>query len=411
MAVVKNFWLRDNTQKLGGAVIYQVKGQTLMRQLAPAVSNPRTDAQMSTRVRLANLVAFYRASAGWMKGAFETKAANQSDYNAFVSANAANNDVWLTKSQVDGGNAIVAPYVIARGSLGEITQTAAADGIYSNLYMGATTISSTISVAEFTAALLNNNNGLQEGDQLSIVQYIQNTSTDGNYTIVCRAYEVILSLSNTELLGTYLPVELLTVGSDTNSPLGVLTSSFTGGVAFILSRTQSGRILVSSSTLTLTYNNAVYALMTTTTQKSNAIASYGSNTTVFLDSAAAAAANTSVGTGITILSMIINGSARAQGDEIPTTYTEGQQIIVVLSGAVQYNEDATLEIGRSQADVSVTATAVASGVQTGNTITFTVDATATINVQTGVTIDAYVDLDTAQGNNITAVFTMDGGLG
>lgn len=411
MAVVKNFWLKDNTQKLGGAVIYQVKGQTLMRQLAPAVSNPRTDAQMSTRVRLANLVAFYRASARWMKGAFETKAANQSDYNAFVSANAANNDVWLTKSQVDGGNAIVAPYVIARGSLGEITQTSAEDGIYSNLYMGATTISSTMSVAEFTAALLDNNNGLQEGDQLSIVQYIQNTSTDGNYTIVCRAYEVILSLSNTELLGTYLPVELLTVGSDTNSPLGVLTSSFTGGVAFILSRTQSGRILVSSSTLTLTYNNAVYALMTTTTQKSNAIASYGSNTTVFLDSAAAAPANTAVGTGLTILSMIINGSAHAQGDEIPTTYTEGQQIIVVLSGAVQYNEDATLEIGRSQADVSVTATAVASGVQTGNTITFTVDATATINVPTGNTIDAYVGLDTAQGNNITAVFTMDGGLG
>lgn len=411
MAVVNNFWLRDNKQKLGGAVIYQAKGQTLMRQLAPSISNPRTDAQMEQRVKLANLVAFYRASAKWMRGAFETKPANQSDYNAFVSANAANNNVWLTKPQVDAGNAVVAPYIISRGSLGEVKQVVTAEGIYSNLYLGNITISSSLSVAEFTAALLNNNNGLQEGDQLSVIQYIQNTSTDGNYTIVCRAYEVILSLSSTELLGEYLPVEILAVGSETTAPLGILTSTFTGGAAFIISRTQGGKILVSSSSVSLTYNNAIYELMTTTTQKSSAISSYGTNTTVFLDSNAAGAANSNVGTGVSVLAMIINGRTYSQGDSIPTSYTEGQQIIVILSTSVTYSDGGVLAIGPSASNTPVTATPTAEEVTTSNTITFAVDSAESIPVDINTTIPAYVELDTGQGDTITAAFQFDGGLG
>lgn len=338
MAVVKNFWLRDNTQKLGGAVIYQSKGQTLMRQLAPSISNPRTDAQMEQRVKLANLVAFYRASASWMRGAFETKPTNQSDYNAFVSANAASNAVWLTKSQVDAGTCIVAPYTISRGSLGEIRQSLSGNLITSNLYVGDLTISATTTVGELSAALLANNNGITSGDQLSIIQYIQNTGTDGNYTIVCRAREVIINTASTELLSDYLPVSILAVTTGEAPALAISTSTFMGGAAFVLSRTTGGRILVSSSVVTLTPANVVYNAMTTTTQKETAIRSYGTNTTVFLDSQLAQTENSSVYTPLSIVQVLgVDGNAIAQNGAL-SQLSEGDTLSVVLSKDVQASD-------------------------------------------------------------------------
>lgn len=338
MAVVKNFWLKDNTQKLGGAVIYQVNGQTLMRQLAPAVSNPRTDAQMATRVRLANLVAFYRVSAKWMRGAFENKAANQSDYNAFVSANASANAVWLSKSQVEAGTCIVAPYVISRGSMGEIRQSVTATQIASNLYTGELTISAATTIAELSAALIANNNGLQNGDQLSIIQYIQNTGTGGAYSVVCRAYEVILSTTNTLPLLNYLPVDILTTTGGDNSALAILTASFVGGASFILSRTQGGRILVSTSQVSLTANNTIYTAMTSSTQKDAAVRSYGTTTTVFLDSATAGTANGGVATALQILQVLgPSGQNIVSGGRLPVL-TAGQSIVVKLSEPVDMAE-------------------------------------------------------------------------
>lgn len=400
MAVVNNFWLRDNKQRLGGAVIYQSNGQTLMRQLAPAVSNPRTDAQMETRVKLANLVAFYRASAGWMRGAFETKPANQSDYNAFVSANATNNNVWLTKSQVDAGNAIVAPYQVTRGSLGEITQKATASAIYSNLYVGELAITEATTVAQFTTALLGNNNGILEGDQISLIQYIQNTSTDGNYTITCRPYEVVLSLSDGSLLASYLPVDLLVKSADDTPALGLNTSSFTGGAAFIISRTYGGRILVSSSAVTLTSNNAVYTALINDEQKKTALRSYGSNTIVFLDSNAAGTTDSDITTNPTILSLIYEGRTYIPGSELPNKWIGGNQVTLVLSAPVTYGNGAAVDISiagsteKAIADYTGTDDITSALVQLNlqDDVNFEFDGTS--NVQ------AYVEFDTTMISGI-----------
>ena len=381
MAVVKNFWLRDNTQKLGGAVIYQVKGQTLMRQLAPAVSNPRTDAQMSTRVRLANLVAFYRASAGWMKGAFESKAANQSDYNAFVSANASGNAVWLTKAQVEAGTCIVAPYTISRGSMGEIKQTSTATMITSNLYVGELTITPTITVGELSAALLANNNGLQNGDQLSVIQYIQNTGSAGAYTVTCRAREMILNTSSTELVSRFLPVDILSVSAGETPALSILTSSFVGGAAFLLSRTQGGRILVTTSSVTLTYGNSVYTAMTSTTQKKTAIRSYGENTVVFLDSNVVADANAGVPTAVSIASVVIGGTAYAAGAYLPASLPASSQIVINLTAPLELTQAATLSITREGNQTALTS--LTSSETSGEVMQLTFPTSTAVNIPRG----------------------------
>lgn len=388
MAVVKNFWLRDNTQKLGGAVIYQVNGQTLMRQLAPAVSNPRTDAQMSTRVRLANLVAFYRASAGWMRGAFESKAANQSDYNAFVSANAAANAVWLTKSQVEAGTCIVAPYTISRGSMGEIKQTATANMITSNLYVGELTISSVTTVGELSAALIANNNGLQNGDQLSVIQYIQNTGTSDSYTVTCRAREMLLNTSSVELVSRFLPVEILGVSSDETPALSILTSSFVGGAAFILSRTQGGRILVTTSSVTLTNGNSVYTAMTSTTQKETAVRSYGTNTVVFLDSNVVADANAGVPTAASIASVVIGSRTYAAGAYLPESLPASSQVIINLTAPVELSQAATLTITRDGNQTALTS--LTSSETSGEVMQLTFPTSSAVSIPRGSSDYTYI---------------------
>ena len=388
MAVVKNFWLRDNTQKLGGAVIYQVNGQTLMRQLAPAVSNPRTDAQMSTRVRLANLVAFYRASSGWMRGAFESKAANQSDYNAFVSANAAANAVWLTKSQVEAGNSIVAPYTISRGSMGEIKQTATATMITSNLYVGELTISAGTTIGELSTALITNNNGLKNGDQLSVIQYIQNTGSAGAYTITCRAREMILDTSSVELVSRFLPVEILGVSSGETPALSILTSSFVGGAAFVISRTQGGRILVSTSSVTLTYGNSVYTAMTSATQKESAIRSYGTNTVVFLDSNVVAAANEGVPTAASIASVVIGGRTYAAGSYLPESLPASSQVVINLTAPVELSQAATLTITRDGNQTALTS--LTSSETSGEVMQLTFPVSKAVNIPRGSSNYTYI---------------------
>lgn len=388
MAVVKNFWLKDNTQKLGGAVIYQVNGQTLMRQLAPAVSNPRTDAQMSTRVRLANLVAFYRASASWMRGAFESKAANQSDYNAFVSANAAANAVWLAKSQVEAGTCIVAPYTISRGSMGEIKQTATANMITSNLYVGELTISAATTIGELSAALIANNNGLQNGDQLSVIQYIQNTGSAGAYTTTCRAREMLLNTSSVELVSRFLPVEILGVSAGENPALSILTSTFVGGAAFVLSRTQGGRILVTTSSVTLTYGNSVYTAMTSTTQKETAIRSYGTNTVVFLDSNVVADANAGVPTAASIASVVIGGRTYAAGGYLPESLPASSQVVVNLTAPVELSQAATLTITRDGNQSALTS--LTSSETSGEVMQLTFPVSSAVNIPRGSSDYTYI---------------------
>lgn len=410
MAIVKNFWLRDNAQKLGGAVIYQAKGQTLMRQLAPSISNPRTDAQMVTRVKLANLVAFYRASAKWMRGAFETKESNQSDYNAFVSANSSGNQVWLTKSQVDAGNAVVAPYQVSRGSLGEIVQTASSGIIKTNLYLGSLTLSAGTTISQFTTALLANNLGLAEGDQLSVVQYIQNTGSDGNYTITCRAYEVILSTLSTELLSAYLPIDLLEASADASPALQMITTGFTGGAAFIVSRTIGGKILVSSASVTLTSPNNVYTAMTSTTQQQNAITSYGTQTEVFLDSAAANEANSSVATSPQIIALTVGAATYAPGDIIPSEYDNADTIIVTMSAPVTINTDGYLRIDPS-ADNPIEGEMSYAGLTTGTIFPYKIVSTSTLQTPASGTRPVVVQITLNDETVITQSFAVgDDGL-
>ena len=331
MAVLKNLVMRGASQRLGGMVLYQLKGQTLARELAPAVSNPRTPAQMDNRVRLQNVVSVYRANRAWMAGAFENKKERESDYNAFVSANLSTSQVAFTKAQAAAGAAVAAPYQISSGSLGSIEQQVTNSVLVTNLYLGNMDITPATTVGEFATALIANNNNIVQGMQLSLILNIQqvNQATGIPY-IITRAYEVILNPSSTELLSAYMPGSILSAGASADSPLTAdLSEQGSGAASFILSHTVSATTRVSEQSLLQFGSLAIYNSYTSAQAIAEAVASYGENQVNFLDSNSAGEQNeVPIANGISILTG--GGYIYRAGDTMDTPVPTSRSMFLYL---------------------------------------------------------------------------------
>lgn len=292
MAIVKNFWLQGASKKLAGSVIYQAMGQTRQRELASEVHNPRTPAQMSQRVKFANLVNLYRANASWMKFAFETKKASQSDYNKFMSLNLTNNNIFLTKQEAAAGGCVVQAYQITQGSLPSIETTYDFSDNWwnTNVFLGEISSLTGMTVASFSNALVENNPGIKMGDQLSFIRMTQMTNSfNGAPYVIVRKYEVKLSSTNTNPLNDYLPFDYMGVDAEnTMANLVVNDSGQAGGFVLILSRTQSGKTFVSSQNIIVANNSATINAHSSRAALDAAIASYGESDEPFLTSTSAA---------------------------------------------------------------------------------------------------------------------------
>ena len=259
----------------------------MQRELAPEVKNPKTPAQMGQRVKWANLVAFYRANAGWMPKAFENKKATQSDYNKFMSLNAANSRIYLTKEQARQGACVVDSYRVSDGTLQPVDVFPTEANWVTNIYLtGLDKLDATTTVAAFSTALLASNAGLRSGDQLSFIRVTQlfNNTTGIPYVQV-RAYELLINEQGPGLLKDFWPIELIGLGQEQETPaLMVKNNNKQGGFAIIVSRTQGGRVLVSPSQVTQVNMAAVINQYSSSAALQAAIDSYGQGDEVFLDS-------------------------------------------------------------------------------------------------------------------------------
>ena len=284
-------WLKGAKKRLGGTVIYQAMGQTRQREMAAEVSNPRTESQMGQRVKWANLVNLYRANRSWMKYAFETKKANQSEYNKFMSLNVADSRIYLTKPVANAGGCVVDTYIVTQGSLPSIEFVPTTNGYYrSNIELAPGTDESAISVKEFADMVVERNPALRYGDQLSFIRMTQmtNASTGVPYVVV-REYEVILDPNNLQLLANYLPMQYISTWGGDELFLAVQTASGrSGGFAMILSRTISGKTYVSSQRVIPVAMEAYIEAFSNSTALQAAIDSYGVSEDAFLSSTYAA---------------------------------------------------------------------------------------------------------------------------
>lgn len=287
MAIVKNFWLKNQTKKLAGMVLYKAMGQTRSRELASEVSNPRTIDQMSQRVRWSNLVNFYRANKSWMKFAYETKPKNRTDYNQFMSLNAGNSNIYLPKSLANQGACIVSNYKMTQGSLASIETVPWQDGWQTNLFIPTSfTEMSTATVAEFAQALISMNPAIREGDQLSFIRLTQQTNAStGVPFVIVRKYEVILKTDDLRFIRDFLPLQYFDfdVFEDGNRLL-VVNSGQAGGFLLILSRTVGGKTFVSTQEVVVANNDALITQYSSSAALQAAIDSYGESSEPFLTS-------------------------------------------------------------------------------------------------------------------------------
>ena len=285
--IVQNFWLKRGKKKLAGMVLYEAMDQTRGRELATSVSNPRTPDQMNQRVKWQNLVSFYRVNKSWMRYAFETKASNQSEYNKFMSVNAAASNIYFTKQLANLGACVVAPYIITQGSLYPIEFVAQTGNWQSNIFLPSDfVLSSTTTVGAFAAAIISLNPAVQEGDQISFIRLTQMSNPDtGAPYVIMRKYEILMRSTSAALVGDYLPLDYFSLTtSNSQKALSVVDSGLAGGFALILSRTTGGKTYVSSQQVIVANNETMITSFSSAQALQNAVNSYGEASDAFLSS-------------------------------------------------------------------------------------------------------------------------------
>lgn len=247
-------------------------GRNVIRQKIYNPRNAKTPLQMRRRVAWGNLVNLWALIMNFMKPSFTNKAKGQTDYNAFMKANVDANPVYMTKKEVAKGGVVVSPVVVTRGTLPSIGAATAMGGkMNSTLSLGDLELSSETTVGAFSQAIIENNEGWQNGDQLSALLVQQLTYDEAAGAPRAKASFASVILDETSSTPLY------DVVSDacfyTNQGFLGTRQSITGGVAWIQSRVVEGETQVSSESLVV--NNQALSDYTTKAAQDMAIASYG----------------------------------------------------------------------------------------------------------------------------------------
>ena len=274
------------TGKVGNLVFSQSPGVgTVAREYVAQPRNPQTELQQLQRTKLANLVNFYRAFNGLLKGAFETKKASQSDYNAFVGKNLANNPVALTKAEAEAGAVVVAPYIVSDGTLPELMTmiSDAAEGytVQTNILTPEDIDYATVTVAALSNALLSLNSWMRQGMQISLITFVNDR---GGVPVVPRAavqaYEFTIDVADNQLFSKASGFAAMM--SNGNSSWSVTVLEGTVAAAYILSERGDGQLRTSSATITMS-SDVLLNSYNTDVQRELAADSYGASAEVFLN--------------------------------------------------------------------------------------------------------------------------------
>lgn len=259
--------------KVGDLVFSRRLGQQTTRAYNANPKDAKTRSQVTQRVKMANVIAMYRALKNICNHSFEGVKEGQTSYSAFVSANLKSNQVSLTKEAASLGACVVAPYLVSRGSLASIVVEGLGAEATTNIALGELTIGEQTTIGEFATALVANNAGIEYGDQLTYISLVQQTDVNTGYPIVTTGiYEVTLNPGSTDLLRKFIPA----VGSTAKNGFlahGALIGR--GAFAWILSRKPvGGSLMVSTQRLILTSPD-VYSGFASESANTRAISSYG----------------------------------------------------------------------------------------------------------------------------------------
>lgn len=165
----------DLSGKVGLITYAQTKYGTVAYLRKKVTKIPRrSERQMEIRTQWVNLGAIYRQFNKTLKKAFEGLGNQMSVYNAFVQANINVVKVYISKQEKLNGGSVLAPYMITRGSMPSIVMTKnGSDVLVTDLSLGNLVIGESTTVAQFSAAVIANNEDYVNGDQLTFFYGVQ----------------------------------------------------------------------------------------------------------------------------------------------------------------------------------------------------------------------------------------------
>ena len=200
MAIL-NGLIRKMKGSAGQLTFKQVNGLTIVSEKMTSIKNPRSEGQMRTRTKFTNIVSMYRGIRPLLNYGFEAKPKTLSDYNMFVKVNMQRTPIYLTKSAVAGGACVATAYQISQGSLPAIVLTGTGQNVKTDIRLGGESITSSTTVAQFSAAVVQNNADYRYGDQISffLVKQMVNAETGIPYCQFSAA-KVILDAANEDKL-------------------------------------------------------------------------------------------------------------------------------------------------------------------------------------------------------------------
>lgn len=371
--------------KVGDLVFARRLGQQTTRAYNSSPKDAKTRSQVTQRVKMANVIAMYRALKNICNHSFEGLDVGQTSYSAFVKANLTGNKVSLTKEAASFGACVVAPYLISRGSLPSIQVEGTGADAVTNIAVGNLAISGTTTIGQFADALVANNAGIEYGDQLTYVSLVQQTDANSGYPIVVAGiYEVTLNSASTDKIRDFIPE----VGSSVKNGFlahGALIGR--GGFAWILSRKQPGAsLMVSTQRLVLTSPD-VYDQFATADANTRAISSYGFTMEPILapgvvgapagpsagsgDSGGSSSGGSSeVGGNPSVSSIKVDDNTITAAVEEEFSLTQGQHTLVINGSNLSSGMNVTFN------NIAVTISSATSTTATG---TFNLDAQKTIS--------------------------------
>lgn len=251
MAIIRN----TAAMRLKGSVgntTYYTQGRRQLARVSQNSSNygesaRRSPAQQRRRVMWANLVNFYKVSKSWMHGAFETKAANETDYNRFMSVNLPLARVALNKEQAIQGCAVYDKFIISQGSLHPIQLSRSGNDAITDIETTLTTEQlGSLHARTFYDYLVKANPWLSWGCQLSFIQYSLDIPQHHMPMLRMGLFEMTMDRNDERMLNTFAIFPYLAVQ---DGKLKWTQLDEDGYVAIVLSDSTSGQIKVSSQSL------------------------------------------------------------------------------------------------------------------------------------------------------------------
>lgn len=268
--------------KVGAYSMYVRDGEQIVRQRQNASNYgdqaSRTLAQQTRRVKWSNLVALFKAISAWQPKAYELLNAGQTDYNKYMSLNINSANVALTRQQALDGATVVAPVVVSQGSLvspGAFKE--AGLGISTELRWGTEGTASFATIGELSQAIIDNNAGWQNGDNLAAIYLLNWLDTQGTPRCSSVYNELTLDTASTDALSTNILASRMTFvtgGDGIDIAAAAAEANDVAGWAVIHSRRNASSLKVSTERIVMV-NDDILNTFITTTQLEAAIESYG----------------------------------------------------------------------------------------------------------------------------------------